>query len=589
MSGGRARVERRLAAVLAADVAGYSRLMGEDEEGTLAALKAIRRELADPKIAKHHGHIVKTTGDGMLVEFASVVDAVRCAVEWQREMGLRNAGIPSGRRIEFRIGINLGDIISDEHDIYGDGVNIAARLEGLAEPGGICVSRVVREQVRDKVDFGFEDIGEQSVKNIARPVHVYRIAVAERAMAKPPLPLPDKPSLAVLPFQNMSGDPEQEYFADGMVEEITTAISRLPWLFVIARNSSFTYKGRAVDVKQVARELGVRYVLEGSVRKAGNRVRITGQLIDTATGAHIWADRFDGALDDIFELQDQVASSVVGAIEPKLRQSEIERASRKPTESLGAYDLYLRALSQFDKFSAEGSKELVLLLKRATAIDTSYAPAVAMIGWCRIYQLVLDWGGLSVTQIDETVQLARQAIEIGKEDPDALWMAAWTIAYFAGDTMAAVNLIDRALLLNPNSAHAFNAKGWVHCYLGKPELAINAFQQSIRLSPRDPVTYLFKSGLAMAHLIGRQYQEALMWVEEALLESPRLIFTMRVKLAVCGHLGRFEEARECLARLLNLQPDLTIARFVSYARRFVLPSVTDVYAEGLRKAGLPEE
>src|SRR5712671_500304 len=302
------RVERRLAAVLAADVAGYSRLMGADEEGTHAALTALRRELSDPKIGEHRGRIVKTTGDGLLVEFPSVVDAVRCAVALQRDMALRNDGVAKERRIEFRIGINLGDVIIDEHDIYGDGVNVAARLEALAEPGAICVSRVVRDQVRDKVDFGFEDMGEQQVKNITRPVHVYRIPLAETDRMKAPLPLPDKPSLAVLPFQNMTGDAEQDYFVDGIVEEITTAISRLPWLFVIARNSSFTYKGCAVDVKQVARELGVRYVLEGSVRKASDRVRITGQLIDTASSAHIWADRFDRALDDIFELQDEVAS-----------------------------------------------------------------------------------------------------------------------------------------------------------------------------------------------------------------------------------------------------------------------------------------
>src|ERR1700736_4218870 len=385
---------RRLAAIMAADVAGYSRLMGADEEGTLAALKAIRRELGDPKIAEHRGRIVKTTGDGVLVEFPSVVDAVRCAVELQREMALRNDGVLKERRIEFRIGINLGDIIIDEHDIYGDGVNVAARLEALAEPGGICVSRVVRDQVRDKVEFGFEDLGEQQVKNIARPVRVYRIPLAETARTKAPLPLPDKPSLAVLPFQNMTGDAEQDYFVDGIVEEITTAISRLPWLFVIARNSSFTYKGRAVDVKQVARELGVRYVLEGSVRKAGNRVRITGQLIDTATGSHIWADRIDGALDDVFELQDQVASSVVGAIEPKLRLAEIDRATRKPTTSLDAYDLFLRALAQAHKMTDECMGEAITLLKRALAIDPSYAPAEAMIGMCRISQrsqgLVLD-------------------------------------------------------------------------------------------------------------------------------------------------------------------------------------------------------
>jgi adenylate cyclase len=301
--------------------------MSEDQEGTHAALTALRRELSDPKIAEHRARIVKTNGDGLLVEFPSVVAAVRCAVEVQREMALRNADIPAERRIESASASNLGDIIIDEHDIYGDGVNVAARLEALAEPGGICVSRVVRDQVRDKLDFGFEDLGKQWVKNIARPVRVYRIPLAETDRTKAPLPLPDKPSLAVLPFQNMTGDAEQDYFVDGIVEEITPGISRLPWLFVIARNSSFTYKGRGVDLKQVARELGVRYVFEGSVRKAGSRVCITSQLIDTATGAHIWADRFDGALDDIFELQDQVASNVVGAIEPELRSSEIERAN----------------------------------------------------------------------------------------------------------------------------------------------------------------------------------------------------------------------------------------------------------------------
>jgi adenylate cyclase len=434
MNSGRERVERRLAAILAADVAGYSRLMGEDEEGTHSALTSLRRELSDPKIGEHRGRIVKTNGDGLLVEFPSVVDAVRCAVELQREMALRNDGVADERRIEFRIGINLGDIIIDEHDIYGDGVNVAARLEALAEPGGICVSRVVRDQVRDKLDFGFEDLGEQQVKNIARPVRVYRIPLAETARTKAPLPLPDKPSLAVLPFQNMTGDAEQDYFVDGIVEEITTAISRLPWLFVIARNSSFSYKGRAVDVKQVARELGVRYVLEGSMRKAGNRVRITGQLIDTTSGAHIWADRFDGALDDIFELRDQVASSVVGVIEPKLRQSEVERAIRKPTENLDAYDLYLRAIAQVSMMSYEGVSEAITLLKRALAIDPSYAPAAARVALCRVGQVSFGLGKVSDAEISEAAQLAAQAIEMGKDDPDALWMGAHVLSFLLART-----------------------------------------------------------------------------------------------------------------------------------------------------------
>jgi len=350
------RVERRLAAILAADVAGYSRLMGADEEGTHERLKALRRELVDPEIAEHKGRIVKTTGDGLLMEFPSVVEAVACAVAIQRRAGRRNAEIPTDQRIELRIGINLGDVIVEEGDIYGDGVNIAARLEALAEPGGICVSRVVRDQVRDKLAFGFEDMGEQQVKNIARPVRVHRVLLGEKpsspepgaaASTQPLLALPDKPSIAVLPFANMSGDPEQEYFADGMVEEIITALSRIRWLFVIARNSTFTYKGQSLDIKQVGRELGVRYILEGSVRKAGGRVRITAQLIDALTGAHLWADRFDGSLEDVFDLQDQVAASVAGVIEPTLQAAEAARSANRPTDDLTAYDLYLRAVATF--------------------------------------------------------------------------------------------------------------------------------------------------------------------------------------------------------------------------------------------------
>jgi adenylate cyclase len=349
---GPGRVERRLAAILAADVAGYSRLIEADEEGTLARLKALRAELIGPSIALHRGRIFKTTGDGLLVEFASVVDALRCAAELQAALAESNAPLARDRRIAFRIGIHQGDIVVEEGDIFGDGVNVAARLEALAEPGGICISARVHEDAANRLDFTFEDIGEQTLKNITRPVRVYRgRPIGASPSASEVLPLPDKPSLAVLPFQNLSGDPEQEYFVDGVVEEIITAISRLPWLFVIARNSSFAYKGKSPDLRQVGRELGVRYVLEGSMRKAGNRVRITGQLIDTATGAHIWADRFDGALDDIFELQDEVASRVAGAIEPKLRQSEIERAARKPTQSLDAYDLYLRALAELHRFT----------------------------------------------------------------------------------------------------------------------------------------------------------------------------------------------------------------------------------------------
>jgi TolB-like protein len=361
------RVERRLMAILAADVAGYSRLVSADEEGTLAQWKAHWRELIDPKIKEHSGRIVRITGDGLLVEFASVIAAVRCAVEVQRAMVERNADVPQENRIEFRMGINVGDIIIDGTDMWGDGVNVAARLEALSEPGGICVSGRVQEDVHGRLDIAFEDIGERQLKNIARPVRVYRVRL--NGTANEPAPaLPNKPSIAVLPFNNMSGDPEQEYFADGVVEEIITALSRMRWLFVIARNSSFTYKGRAVDVKQVGRELGVRYVLEGSVRKAANRVRITAQLIVAVTGAHLWADRFEGALDDIFDLQDQVTASVVGAIAPKLEEAEVERAKHKPTESLDAYDYFLRGVASLHLWTREGNTEALRLFNRAIEI-----------------------------------------------------------------------------------------------------------------------------------------------------------------------------------------------------------------------------
>ena len=400
------RVDRRLAAVLAADVAGYSRLMGADEEGTLARLKAIRNALVDPAIASHRGRIVKTTGDGMLVEFASAVDAARCAVEVQRRIAEQNSGVPQDQRIEFRIGIHVGDIIFDDNDIFGDGVNIAARLEGIAEAGGVCMSDDTYRQIRGKVEIACDDLGPQALKNIAEPMRAWRVRLAGQTVPKATsgsavdqpraLPLPDKPSIAVLPFQNMSGDPEQEYFADGMAEDIITALSHFKALFVIARNSSFTYKGRAVDVKQVGRELGVRYVLEGSVRKAANRVRITGQLVDTATGAHLWADRFDGGLGDIFDLQDQVTESVVGAIAPAVEKAEIERAKRKPTESLDAYALYLRGLARlYQTASRQANEEALRLFNSAIELDPDFASAYGRAAYCYVYAKANGW--ISVT------------------------------------------------------------------------------------------------------------------------------------------------------------------------------------------------
>src|SRR5690242_2234286 len=450
---------RRLAAILAADVAGYSRLMGADEEGTLERLKALRRELIDPKIAEHRGRIVKTTGDGLLVEFASVVDAVRCAVAVQQAIPERNTGVAADRRIELRIGINLGDVIVEDDDLYGDGVNIAARIEALADAGGVFVSNTVHDHVRDRLPFVFEDLGEQQVKNIARRVRVYRVRATlthpdahapgsplsrtagegaegqrrEAGEGSPPLPLPDKPSIAVLPFQNMSGDPEQEYFADGMVEEIITALSRIRWLFVVARNSSFTYKGQSVDVKQIGRELGVRYVLEGSVRKAGQRVRITGQLIDALTGTHLWADRFDGSLEDIFELQDQVALSVVGIIEPTLQVAEIRRSADRPTNDLTAYDHYLRALAHWDSRDRDQSALALARLDQAIECDPSYAPALALAAHCRCQHILYGWTEDEKAKRSIAIDLARRALQAADDHPDVLASAAYVLGAFNED------------------------------------------------------------------------------------------------------------------------------------------------------------
>ena len=590
------QIERQLIAILAADIAGYSRLVGADEEGTHAQLRACRRELIEPCIAAHQGGVVKTTGDGMLVRFASPVEATRCAVEVQQGMTERNSDLPAHRRLEFRIGINLGDVIVENDDIFGDGVNVAARLEALAEPGGICVSRSVRDQVRDRVSFAFEDLGEQQVKNITRPLQVYRLvrntsaqpvetSPTERAV----LALPDKPSIAVLPFTNMCGDPEQEYFVDGMVEEIITAISQIRWLFVVARNSTFTYKGHAVDVKQVGCELGVRYVLEGSVRKAGKRVRITAQLIDTTNGAHIWTDRFDGGLDDIFELQDQVAIAVAGAIEPRLRLSEIERANRKPPQNLDAYDLYLRALGQFHMHSREGALKAIDLLKRALAIDPTYAPAAALIGECHVSRSAHAGGApVSPVEVEESVRLARQAIQWGKDDPDTLWMAAICLSNFAGEYATAARLIERALTLNPNSAHAWNAKGYVAYRQNQLDSAIDAFSRAIRLSPLDPLGGYFSNGLAIANLASGRYEEALEWADRALHEFPGYAPAMRSKAIACVQLGRIEEARNEVERMVELHPGSTIAKWQASVIRYLSPKIIAMYVDSLRKAGMPD-
>jgi len=582
------RVPRRVTAILAADVVGYSRLMGADDEGTLAQLKAHRRELVDPKIKEHQGRVVKTTGDGMLVEFASVVEAVRCAVDIQRNMPGRNAELPQDRRIEFRIGINVGDIIIDGDDIYGDGVNVAARLEGLAEPGGICVSGRVHEDVRGKLDIAFEDWGEQQLKNIAWPVKVYRVRLSnETTMTRPPLALPDKPSIAVLAFDNLSGDPEQEYFADGMVEEIIMALSRMRWLFVIARNSSFTYKGRAVDVKQIGRELGVRYVLEGSVRKAGNKVRIAGQLIDTSTGSHIWADRFEGGVDDIFELQDRVTESVVGAIAPRLEQAEIERAQRKPTERLDAYDYFLRGMAGVHLWTREANNEALPHFYRAIELDPNFASAYGLAARCYCQRKAGGWMTDRVQEIAEAERLARRAAELGRDDAVALYTAGFGLAFVVGDLDDGAALIDRALMLNPNLAWAWLFSGWTKVWLGEPEAAIEREAHAMRLSPHDPHIFNMRTATAYAHFIAGRYAEAVSWAEMAIRERPNHNSALRILSASYAMAGRPEQARKTVAHLCELDPALRISN-LDQLNPFRRPEDFARLAEGLRKAGLPE-
>ncbi len=595
---------RRLAAILAADVAGYSRLMGVDEEGTHERLKALRRELIDPKIAEHHGRIVKTTGDGLLVEFASIVDAVRCAVAVQQAMPERNTSVAADNRIELRIGINLGDLIVEGDDLYGDGVNIAARIEALADAGGVFVSNTVYDHVRDRLPFVFEDLGEQQVKNIARPVRVYRVRPegphpnppppagegsarsARVGAADPPaLPLPDKPSIAVLPFANMSGDPEQEYFADGMVEEIITALSRIRWLFVIARNSSFTYKGQAVDVKQVSREFGVRYVLEGSVRRGGNRVRITAQLIDALSGAHLWADRFDGELEDVFELQDEVAISVAGVIEPTLRQAEIERARRKRPDSLDAYDLYLRALPYAFTPMPEDADKALPLLGRAIELEHDYAAAHAIIAWCHEARYLR--GGMQEATRIAALHHARLAIAAGVDDAAALATAGFVIAVCGHDYETALTAFDRSFALSGSSALALGFSSLVRAWKGDDAIAVEQANRAVRLSPFDPLIYLPHVGLAYAHFAAGRFEQAVAAASLATQSNPRFSVPQILHADALGCLHRSEDAKTVVQRLIELQPGLTVATAILSAR-YINPENIAALGNALRRAGLPE-
>ena len=526
--------------------------MGSDEEGTLAALKALRQSHIDPKIAEHRGRIVKTTGDGALVEFPSTVDAVRCAIDIQRGMPARNADWPPDKKIELRIGINVGDIIVEDNDIFGDGVNIAARLESICQAGGICISDVVQQQVNGRVQAAFVDLGEQSLKNITRPVRAYGIALGEATpQAAAPVTaasassaafaLPDRPSIAVLPFNNMSVDPEQEYFADGIVEDIITALSRFKELFVIARNSSFVYKGRAVNIQQVAHELGVRYILEGSVRKAGNRVRITGQLIDVATRAHLWADKFDGALDDVFELQDRITESVVGALQPSLQKAELERTRRKPPANLDAYDYLLRAMPHMQANTPLASREAIRLLNEALRLDPDYAYAHAMLGnaFGQIFRSAVGQERADAQKWAE--EHARRAMALGGDDGAVLTYAGWMLLIVGQDVAGGRTALDRATKLNPNLAIALAYRSIALALTGEPQAAIEDATKALRLSPIDPSGYLAFAGITIARIALNGYDEAAIAARTIIDMNPR--FPMAYAWAIVAECGRGDKAQ----------------------------------------------
>ena len=584
---------RRLSAILAADVAGYSRLMGVDEEGTLAELKAIRHELSDPKVKEHRGRIVKTTGDGLLIEFASVVDAVRCAVEVQRAVAERNVDVPPDRRIELRMGINLGDIIRDGRDIFGDGVNVAARLEALAEPGGICVSRVVRDQVRDKLAFAFEDMGEQQVKNITRPIRVHRIRLFDKEgvstirawdqAAKLPLAMPGKPSVAVLPFTNMSGDPEQEFLADGIAEDVITALSRYPSLFVIARNSCFTYKGRAVDVKQVGRELGVRYVLEGSVRKAGNRIRVTAQLVEAESGKHVWAERYDRDLADIFAVQDEITDAVTVAVAPAIADAERQRAMRKAPESLDVWAAYQRGLWHLSKATPDDDAIAQDLFQQAIDLDPTFAGSYSALALVQLQSAAI-YQKLDPAEAQRSAEaLARRAVVLDGADAQARSCLGWALQA-RGELEGALVEIERALAMSPNLAAAHGHRGATLIFLGRPKEGLAALETCIRLDPRDPFLSVRLLHIACGLYFSREYEATIEAAKRLILSYPDFPMIYRWPAAALGQLGRTAEAKEALDKAISLAPtafDMYVRKRVPWFR----PEDHAHLVEGLRKAG----
>ena len=580
---------RRLAAIVVADLVGSSRLIQLDERGTLAAIDALQKEIIAPLARRHCGRVVKTTGDGAILEFASPVGAVECAVDVQEAVQERWGGMPEDGRIRLRIGVNLGDIVATEDDVYGDGVNVAARLEGIASPGGVWISGKVFDELQGKLAIPFKDLGEQQLKNIPRRVRVYgwtRNGPAQDPEIGLSVNLPHRPSVAVLPFTNLSADPEQEYFVDGITQDIITALSRVKWLFVIARNSSFVFKGRATDVSEVGRTFGVRYVLQGSVRKAGNRLRITGQLINAATGNHVWADRYDRDLSDVFELQDEITQQVVASIEPSLRALEIDRARAKPTESLDAYDLYLRALPQLNVSSAESFRGAEALLRKAIEQDPAFGDALATLSECVARQTLNGWLEDHKAGGREACELARRAMQAEPENGVTLATAAYCLAILCGDHEEVLEIADRALRLHPNSVHVRTHLGYAYYFCGECEKAIAHVEVARRLSPLDPRAYVMHTALAGAHFFNRNFEQTVYWARRVLQEAPSNNTARRYLAAALAHLGRHHEAERVVADLLRSQPNSSLTR--SLMNKFRYPWMLELYLDGLRKAGLPE-
>lgn len=585
---------RKLAAILVADIVGYSRLTSVDEERSLARVRAIQSDVIEPALVVHNGRLVKRTGDGALVEFRSVVEAVRCAIEIQDAMHERNAGVADDRRIDFRMGIHLGDVIEEsDGDLMGDGVNVAARLEGLAAPGAICLSEDAYRQIRSRLDVAVTDMGENNLKNIAEPVRVFALNVGASAVPEMPpaedahVAIPDKPSIAVLPFANMSGDLEQEYFVDGMVEDVITALSRFEELFVIARNSTFVYKGRAVEIRQVGRDLGVRYVLEGSVRKAGDRVRITGQLIDAATGAHLWADKFDGRLEDVFELQDRITANVVGALEPTMRKAEIERARRKPAENMGAYDLYLQALPHIYRIQPDDNRTALDLLGRAIAMDANYAPALAHAGWCLVQRITRAWEPYGDDDLGQAVFYARRALAVGSDDAKAVVLGGFVLVMLREDYAAGMDALLRAVQMNPGSGFVNAMAGTGLIFGDDPETGLRFVEQAMMLCPKDPSFFSYLTMTAIGRLFGGRAEEAVEYANRSLALNPEWDSTYWVLITAYTLGGRPDEAKAAARRLMAVNP-ATRASIYERALPMRNPEWRTTVIQSLRDAGIPD-